>query len=264
MSEEIEYEEEALEEEQHEEQEEQEAGGEEQLSEVEQEAMKHGWNPEGVEGKRNLSAEEFMDRQKFFDDIRSLKRQNKNLQEQFEALQKHHKDVRQKERTRVIEELKAKKKLAYESEDFDSVVDIDEQLQELKNEKEEDDSAAKEASNPIFEKWVERNSWYEDDSELREQADILGHGFMAAGRGTPEQAYEYVEKQIKKMYPDKFSEGKRAKPSAVEKGSRGTKKPKGSKYSEKDLPEEDRKIMQTILRSGAITKEQFLKDYFGE
>lgn len=33
-----------------------------EYSEIELEAIEHGWNPEGVEGKRNLSAEEFLDR----------------------------------------------------------------------------------------------------------------------------------------------------------------------------------------------------------
>lgn len=62
---------------------------EQQYSDIEVKAIEMGWNPEGVEGKRNLSAEEFVDRKELYDSIHSLKKQNKRLEEGYEALRKH-------------------------------------------------------------------------------------------------------------------------------------------------------------------------------
>lgn len=241
------------------------SGGEEQeYSEVELEAIEHGWNPEGVEGKRNLSAEEFMDRQKFYDDIRALKRENKATREQLDALKKYQGMIREKERERVINELKAKKKLALESEDYDSVIEIDEQMGKLHNEKEEEDTPSQ-TFNQEFEDWVDRNSWYKNDPDLKEEADTLGNAYFQrkGGNVSPSEVFKYVEQRIKKMYPDKFEKktaGKKAP--SVEGGKRSSAGKNKSKYSEADLPAEHRQIMNTLVKSGTVTKEEYLKDYF--
>lgn len=233
-----------------------------EYSEIELQAMEHGWKPDGVEGKKNLTAEEFLDRQQLYDDIRFLKRKNKELQGSFEALQTHHKRVRESEREKLLGELKDKKKLAYEVDDIDTVMAIDDKIADLKLE-EHQEKATKSTDNATYQEWVKDNSWYVNDSELKAEADVLGHGYMAAhnGNASLDEVFEYVEKKIKQLYPEKFKKpAQRA--AAVEGSSRTTVKPKSSKYSESDMPEEDRRIMNTIVRSGVMKKEQYLKEYF--
>jgi hypothetical protein len=76
--------------------------------------------------------------------------------------------------------------------------------------------------------------------------------------------YEYVAKEVKARFPEKFGGNpKRSQPSPVEGAGKGRTGHSSTKYSVKDLPEEDRRIMETIVRSGTMTKEQYLKDYFG-
>jgi len=235
---------------------------EKEYSEIELAAIESGWNPEGVEGKRNLSAEEFIDRQKLYDDIHSLKRQVKRAQGDVENLTKYQDRIREDERKKVIKELKDAKKIALENEDYDTVVEIDEQILDAKQGSKKED-VKKQDDNPIFDTWVENNKWYEDDSELRILADGLGIAYM---NNNPDKdlkdAYSYVSKEIKKVRPDKFENTRRQAPNSVETGKRTTTRKTKSKYSASDLPEEELSIMRTILRTTKMTEEEYLKEYF--
>ena len=97
----------------------------ETYSAEEQEAMEHGWKPEGAEGKRNLSAEEFLDRQPLYDEMRSLKKQTRKLQEGMKAMEGMHDGIRARERADTIAELTAAKITALENDEYDQVVAID-------------------------------------------------------------------------------------------------------------------------------------------
>ena len=131
-----------------------------EYSEAEQEAMAHGWRPEGVEGKRNLSAEEFLERGKLIDDIKDLKRKYKKTQEAFDALRVHHNRVKASEREKIVEELKLQKRLALEADDYERIVDIDEKLAVARNSVEEEDDIPdvnREVANEAFVEWSAEN-----------------------------------------------------------------------------------------------------------
>lgn len=243
----------------HEEQLEQEQEKTPEYTEIEVEAMEHGWNPEGVEGRRNLTAEEFMDRKPLYDELKSMRKTVKRVRDDFETLKEYHSKQEEKVRERVIAELKAQKATALENDDFEAVVEIDDRLAEAKASKVETKT-----SNVIFEEWVEDNSWYNQDAEMREYADTIGNGYAARNPGKSlDDVYEYVSKTVKKTFPEKFENPKRKQPDMVEgvSKSRGTKT---AKYSVKDLPEDDYKIMKTLLRTGVFdSEEEYLKEYFG-
>lgn len=229
----------------------------EQPTEVELEAIEHGWSSEGVEGKRNLTAEEFMDRQPLYDDLRSQKKQIKRLQEGQEALKKHYTAQAERDRARVIEELKAAKKSALESENYDAVVDIDDRIAETKAQTTET------PTNEEFNNWVDENNWYNQDKEMHEYADMIGSGYAQNNPSKPlGDVYAYVSSEVKKRYPDKFGNPQRSRATPVEGATKG-RQSTSKQYSEKDLPEQDRQIMQTIVRSGAMSKQDYLKEYFG-
>jgi hypothetical protein len=228
------------------------------ISEIEQEALQHGWNPEGVEGKKNLTAEEFMDRKQLYEDLRTIKRRNKRLEEKYDALEKHHKHVSEREREKLLLELKQAKTAALSQDDYAAVVEIDEQLAKAR---ELPTTQDKVDVNEAFQEWKNDNNWYNSDSEMTEYADIVGAGYFNKHQNVElEEVYKYVSKEVKKRFPEKF-ESQRPKNTMVEGATRGRTVSK-SKYSEKDLPEEDRQIMRTLVRSGALTAEQYLKEYF--
>lgn len=241
--------------------------GTDNLSDIELEAMEHGWSPEGVEGKRNLSAEEFMDRKPLYDDIRNLKKRTQKLQEGLEASLKMQEGIRKREREKVIAELTAKKREALEEQEYDAVMEIDKEL--LAAQTEEDETPA--ITNADFEEWVEENKWYHQNTEMQEYADMIGAGYYSKHPKAPmREVYEFVSKETAKRFPDeiKGKSGNRRRQSAVEGagqgrvGSTGGGRP--TKYSVNDLPEADREIMKTILRAHPkMTQQDYLESYFG-
>ena len=224
-------------------------------TDIEKEAMEHGWTAEGVEGKRNLSAEEFMDRQPLYDDLKAQKKQIKRLQEGFEAMKQHTSGIAERERAKVIAELKEAKKSALENENYDAVVEIDEQIADTKAQ----DPAPK--VNETFNAWIDENEWYHQDSEMKNYADTIGAGYAQQNPNKPlTEVYNYVASETKKRFPDKFGNPNRGKPSPVEGASKG-RQSTSKKYSAKDLPEDDRRIMRTLVRAG-MDEQEYLKQYF--
>ena len=238
------------------------SGGGEEYSEVELQAIEHGWNPEGVEGKRNLSAEEFMDRQPLYDEMRNLKKQARKLEEGMEAMKQMQKGIREREREKTIKELQQKKLEALEDGNYNAVIEIDDQIAEEKVNKPE------EVNNHQFEEWVDNNEWYNQDQELRTYADTLGSGYFATNpNAEPKEVFAYVENEVKARYPDKFGNPRRKAPTPVEGATRGRSKAQtkdGSKHKASELSEQDRQIMRTILRTGKMSEAEYLKEYFGE
>ena len=243
-------------------------------NDVEQEAISRGWNPDGVEGKRNLSAEEFLDRQPLYDDIRSLKKQTRKLQEGMEAAMKSIQGARKNEREKVLAELKAQKRDALEDEDYDAVMEIDEKIADAKAEKDEP------IINEEYINWVEDNDWYESEPEMKEYAEMIGAGYFQKNpSASPKTIYEYVAKEARKRFPDYFDGGevdeyddepeekpapRRRKASPVEGARKARSKRGSSRHSARDLTSEERSIMRTVCRSANLTEAEYLKSYFGE
>ena len=231
--------------------------GVEDYSDVEVQAMEHGWNPEGIDGKRNLTAEEFLDRQPLYDDIRSLKKQTRKLQDGIEAMKQMQEGIRTREREKTIRELQASKKLALENENYDAVIEIDDHIAQARVQ----ENTPK--SNLAFEQWVDKNDWYHQDQDMKEYADMIGAGYFQQNPNrNVTDVYEYVSKEVKARYPEKFGNSNRERHSPVEGARKGRSSTSSAKHSARDLPEEDRRIMETIVRSGAMTKEDYLKEYF--
>lgn len=229
-------------------------------SATEQEAIKHGWNPEGVEGKKNLTAEEFMDRQTLYDDIRSLKRQVRQQKDALTKMTEHHAKVKELERKKVIEELKLQKKAALEEGNYDAVVEIDEQMSEQKNAAKSEQTASQ--TNEAFEEWVKDNDWYLEDKRMRRYADTFGAEYAQEHPGVDlSEVYEAVSEEIKTVFQNKFNNTAREEPPKVEGRKPQSSGKSKSKVSVSDLTQEERDIMKTLVRSGALTEEQYLKEY---
>jgi len=233
-----------------------------EVSEVEQKAIDMGWNPEGVEGKKNLTPEEFVDRKALYDDLHSLKRQNKQLRGDIDNINKYQEDIRADERKKVVEELKTQKREALDDGDHERVVEIDEKLNDERDKAKEEKVTPK--TNEDFDVWVTNNPWYQDDKELREEADIYGEVYWTKNpTKTRDEVYKAVATHIKRSFKDKFGNSNRDKPAAVE-PSKGTPRGKGkkAKHTVKDLPSEARSVMRTILRTTKMTEEAYVKQYF--
>lgn len=238
-----------------------------QLTAAEQEAMEKGWNPEGVEGKRNLSAEEFLDRESFFDEIHKLKREVRTQKEMVDALKQHNSQVSEKAYEKAVRDLKAQKRVAASNEDLSAVIQIDEQIEELRDAKAQQEAQApapaqsysQEDWGDAFEAFRRNNEWYTKDRVKTAFADSIGVQYANTNpTATPEAVYKYVASEVRKEFSDGQTKPKAA---AVAPAGRSSGKPQAKKYTLADVPEEDREIAKIVISSG-VSEEDYLKQYF--
>jgi molecular chaperone GrpE (heat shock protein) len=242
-----------------------------------QKADEHGWRPEDEfyadpdnEGKVWVSAEEFNRRGELFEKIEELKGKINHRDQEFQELRstlnkfkKHYEKVDEAAYKRAMDDLKKQKLEALENHEAAKVLEVDERIDALKDERAEAkalemrEMAAPKAEvvDPRFTAWVDRNRWYAQDQDMRNFADSLGFAYAKSRPGVdPSEVLKHVEQQVKKAYPDKFTNPNRDKPSAVEGGTRGS----GSNKRAVDdvvLTDDEEKAMRAFIKSGAIKDE---------
>lgn len=266
MTEEVEKQEEKKEEEKQE---------EVQLSPTEVTAREQGWVSEeewvaeGKDASEWRSAKEFVDRGELYRSIHSTKRELKQTQAALTALQKHHAHVFEKAQKQALEELKREKRAAIKEEDFQKLEQVEEQIEELTEQQQAEKQAFEQEQaqvsvaqgpvHPDFEVWTNRNTWYKDDEELREYADFKGIKYTQKNPGVPPQeVLAYVEKQVRKQFPEKFGT-KKAAPNPVA-GVDKTKSANRKVASDDDLTDTERDIMNDLVASGVMTKAQYISE----
>lgn len=235
-----------------------------ELSADEQRAMEHGWRPkEEFEGdtKKWVSAEEFLRRGELFDKIDVMGRDLRDTKKALKMLQAHHEQLRETEFKTAVQSLKERKKQAYEEGDHDQLIEIDDQLLNIR-EAEKAEKFAKQQEqaqpDPRFVQWVGRNVWYTSDAELRNFGDEVGVVYARTNPDkSPDEVLSYVEKRVRTAFPDKFTNPNRAKPSSVSTGTA----PRSAKSEDSyQLSDDERRVMNTFVRQGIMTKEEYIAD----
>jgi len=245
-----------------------------EYTEVEQEAISRGWNPEGVEGKRNLTAEEFLDRQPIYDELHKVRKKLKEQDKKFEALREHEKLVRERMHEEHLKELKAAKRTAMEEFDYDKVEQLDDEMLKAKEDYAKasiEPEVVTESPEDIQEavnSWVEDNPWYNENKVMQRFAYGEGQEYKVQNPSASiEEVLKHISKVVKQEFPEKFSNMKRAKPSSVEGSATGGRRTPASpkQKSVKDLPEEAVSVMKTLVRMGTFKTEQdYVNDYFNQ
>ena len=240
-----------------------------QYTEVEQQAIEQGWRPKDqYEGDPTKwrDAQSFLDRGELFTKIDSMGKELRETKKALKMLQEHHSKVKETEFKRAVDELKNLQKQHLEAGNSDEYLKTTELLTDLKAEqkarevlKEKEPQEQATETHPSFDAWVSRNNWYKNDTEMREFADTVGLRHAQANPGkSPEEVLKYVEGQIKRAYPEKFTNPNRNKPSAVEGTSSSptsTKKDDGL-----ELTDDERRVMNTFIRQGVMTKDDYIKE----
>ena len=238
-----------------------------ELSKAEQEALEHGWVPkEEFSGEEHkwVDAAEFLRRGELFKKIESTSSELKQVRRALEELKKHHSNVREVEYKRALDSLKKQKKDALLEGDADALIDVDERIELVKEQQKvlqqeiangDQEQATSGENHPEFVSWVNRNSWYKNSSPMRAFADALGRDLRSSGK-SPSDILVEVEKQIRKEFPQKFTNPNREKAGAVE-GSA----PRGSSGSANfDLSQEERRVMNTFVRQGVMTEKEYIAE----
>ena len=237
------------------------------VSEVEQKALAMGWRPkEEFDGSEEdfIDAKEFVRRKPLFEKIDHQGRQLKEVTKALGALKEHYGKVQETEYNRALRDLKNQMKQANREGDFDRADVLEDQIQRVETEaavlRQERDSIQVSDSpkvDPRFEAWVNQNPWYTSQRHMQAYADEVGNRLAAQGVA-PLDVLKEVEKAVRKEFPNKFVNPNKANAPAVEGGSRGTAvKASGESL---ELSDQERTIMNTLVRGGHITKEKYIAD----
>lgn len=236
-----------------------------EFSASESKAMEAGWQPKSEweanpdnEGKKWRDADEFNDRGELFAKIDELNRKSKTAQKALNELSEHHKRVREVEFNRALLQLKAQKKVALEEGDADLLIDIDEKIADAKLAQRQITAPIVTQVPPELEEFAARNKWYSTDKEMTQEADALGVAYAQRNRGVdPSEVFDYVEKRIKALYPEKFRNPNRPKTGVVDSSS-STESPRATGGFK--LTEEQERVARNFAKNGVMTREDYIKE----
>lgn len=236
-----------------------------ELSPAETKAIEAGWQPKSDwesnpdnEGKKWRDADEFNDRGELFAKIEELNRKSKTAQKALNELSEHHKKVREVEFQRALTHLKQQKKTALEEGDADALIEIDEKIADAKLAQRQVAATVQTSVPPELEEFAARNKWYSTDQEMTQEADALGVAYATRNRGVPpSEVFEYVEKRIKALYPEKFKNPNRPKTGVVD-SSTSTESPRASGGFK--LTDEQERVARNFAKSGVMTRDEYIKD----
>ena len=243
-----------------------------EYTKVQQKAIDAGWRPraefEGADDEF-IDAGEFVRRGELFDKIEQRRKEISELRKTVRVMQEHHGKVREAEFKRALDLLKKQKVEALKDNEPERVVDLDTQIDEVKDQLAltKADAAReviKDEPDPRFLSWVDKNKWYAQNTELKEFADSVGIAYTKAHPGiSPVDVLKYVETRVKTAYPDKFKNPNRERASAVEGGDGNrTASRKASQTDDYEMTAEEEKVFATLKRADPKfwTKERYVAD----
>jgi hypothetical protein len=237
-----------------------------QLSAIEQRALDQGWVPQDEwQGDPDdwRPAKEYVDRGELLKSISELKRELRLQKEGVQEFRKHHEQVKELAYKQALADLRAQKKVALENGDHDAVVEIDEAIAETREKQKAQAVEPKAAPqsdgpHPDFVRWEQRNGWYRNDRAMKAVADEVARDLVSRGEQDLAKVLVEVDKEVRRAFPAKFENPRRAGAPSVEGNVRNPRSAKDDTLSMTDV---EKNIMNKILRTGAITKEKYLEEF---
>lgn len=240
---------------------------------VETSARNKGWKPqEEFQGNPEdwVPAREFVGRQKLYDTIHDLKRQlNRQAQKfekDFQQVAGYLANVKKEAYEKAMKDLEQRHIEAIRNEDAEGAAKVAKEMAEKSAAQAAEEATAKQQqqvqspqATEEFNQWRQDNEWFDKNREMQEDALSIGIGYAAKNpNSTQSDVLEYVTQRIKKMYPETFESA----PAPTKKGAqsvepangnlRGGPARKKSKLTVEDLEPEQRAIMRTLIKRGAL------------
>jgi len=229
----------------------------------EDQARQQGWkpqeewegDPEGwVDAKTFNQRGEYMDRIKSQSSlIKKLEKKLSTVESTMSELAEHHRKVRETERAKALSDLKAMKVDALDMGDHAKVVEIDEEILNVKTAASED-KPKENKLHPAVEEWIEENSWYKTDAMLRGAAEGFVKDLVDRNpslQGDVEEILKQTTEKLKEEFPHKF--GRKIRTTVVDTdGGESIPRTPQTKYTARHLNPEQRKIADRFVKQGAV------------
>lgn len=262
---------------------------------VEKEAREQGWVPkEEFRGKETdwIDADIFVQRGKEINPI--LRKNNERIQKELEQARKELQELRMgveefKKFTKEAHErkianyeveiasLKEQKKQAISSGDGDLAVQLDEQIdavkeakaQATKESKEEQKQEPQQTINPKIQEWVDNNKWYSTNKGMAEVTNEIGARIRASNPFfNEEQFLEALDKELEDTFSltklGRTKAAKRENPMTETPQSGGNTASKG-KHTYESMPADAKAACDSFLKQGIIkSKDEYVKMYYDQ
>lgn len=253
-------------------------------------AMNQGWRPESEwdgDPDKWVAPKEFVFRGELFDRIKRESKRGKQLESKIEELNEalktlgeHNSKIAKVEREKALRELKQMRLEAYRDGDDDTVLDLDDKIAEAEKSTEDLEFTPKEENNnegdtntpnpedaKAFQDWVEENDWYSSDIALRGAADAIGTEIAkeAQEEGMDLTIDELLSKVTDRMNSSGLLKQKRSNPMRNARGVEGdqrtsnARKGRKTKYTERDLSDDQLRIAKNFVASGALTMDEYIQ-----
>lgn len=227
---------------------------------IEEKAAKLGWKADGPKnGGKNLSAEEFLDT--LPDRFHHQSKEMKQLKRSVEGMAKTFQTTVAAQYQKGIKDAEERMNAAREAYDFQA-------YEKAASERAQLEQAAQTAQPgllPEVEDFISRNEWFDKDKTMTADALIYKKNYLEANPGAPiDDVLDYVERRIKRDYPDYFTpkkEEKTATPPPSPEGNRSGGKPLAQWEKDKGLLSPLEKEMmrlqcETMHNGKPVTTEQ--------
>lgn len=230
-------------------------------------ATELGWNSE-YDGEDKVDAKTFLLKSREIQDtmrdhIKDQKGQLKELTSSVAELKSHNERVYKAEVSKLkseLETLKEEKREAIEDGDVDKVDELDEKIDGVEEAMKEPEPKEDTGINEEFEAWVAANKWYDKDPEMAAYADAIASESKGASF---QRVAALVDRKVREMFPDRFSEKPPDTPKAARTTSRVERsggRPQGKQFTKSDLTESQKAIMSQFVRQGIMTEKQYIAD----
>ena len=234
---------------------------------IEEAARGQGWVPQKEwdgDPTQWRDAQVFLERGEYFKTMGTQRKQIDKLNAMVEKMANIQAATREDERQKVLKELSDKKVSAMEDGEFERVATIDTEMDRVRNQPTmtvpsvEGQTEQKYTQDKIAD-YIDNNSWYRTNSDMRQYADSIAVGFRNNNPSTTiDDVLEYTDKEIKIRYPEQF--GKQVPSASPVASTRRTTKPSPNGAQKRktldDLPAGSREmyaqIGQSFVDAGAV------------
>lgn len=180
-----------------------------------------------------------------------------------EEFKKFHEETEERAYKRALADLKAAKKQALEEGDHEAVVEIDDEISDLKESKKTttttEPTKTTPVVDPVYLAWEADNRWIVEDPSLAKAAEEAAAIMRIRGETSTGRTFlEKVGEKIKETFPEKFGNPNRDRASMTEGNRPATKT---GKRSYADLPADAKQACDRFVKQGLMTKEQYVAEF---
>ena len=211
----------------------------------------------------------------------------KGTAKQFAEFQQRQIEQRDGEIAGLITQLKRDQRAAIRDGDDETADAIDSRIEILNDERTKTKDALKKAEpvvlnrgpdgqpivqedgstkDPVVSAWIENgNTWFRENARMRAYIFQYANELIAEGETKRGQPFlDKLAEHAREAFPRYFEKETAHNTGRGQMNESGSSGGGAQRYTEADLPEEDRALMNIGIRQGWTTKEKFLKNYFSE